>query len=792
VEKVIAEQHETARLAELPAAPPLPIKVDPASLCEPRSVRRETRIPAAQWQKIAADAREHGTTADSVLVAAFAEILAFWSGQNKLSLGVSAKRFLLVPFVRQENWLATLRRFEKEMRLSGENAPPSNETPVPVVFSTGEAADLPAGLWLTCRAAPDKQEKGDFRVIWDAIDELFPAGMTDAMVGAYQRLLAWLGDPKSDWRSQIPDLLPAGQRAIRTKVNSTAATLPSRLLHEGFFAHAAAHPERLALCWGENGKLTYGELAESALRIANYLQRQNVQAGEAVCVCLPRGPQQITATLGILAAGGVYVPIGTDQPAARRARIQASAGARIVLDDVTEALKMPPLAAPVAVSGDSLAYVIYTSGSTGEPKGVEMQHQATYNTIADLNERFQVGPNDRVLAVSSLAFDLSVYDIFGLLSAGGAVVLIGEEDQREAYNWVELCFRWSVTIWDSVPALLDMFLIAAQSQCLALPLRLAFASGDWIGLDLPARVAAAAPGCRFIAMGGATEAAIWSNSLEVSAVPAHWRSIPYGYPLRNQKFRVVDPSGRDCPEWTPGELWIGGVGVARGYRGDAELTARRFVEVAGERWYRTGDLGRYLADGMLEFLGREDQQVKIGGHRIELGEIEAALESDPAVSRAVAAKAQGRSRGISAWIVARKGQVPDEGQLRKRLADRLPSYMVPDTIFTVESLPLSANGKVDRGALAKLLVTETARGAETAAAHPLEAEIAALWSEVLGVANIGRSEKFFTLGGDSLTAMRILEALRSRFKMSISMRQLFAAPTVAELAAFVAKHSKRK
>jgi amino acid adenylation domain-containing protein len=792
VKKVIAEEHETARFAEVPAAPPLPLKVDPASLPEQRSVRREARIPAAQWQIIADQARAHGLTGDGVLATAFAEILAFWSGQDKLSLGVGAKPLLPVPYVRHGSWLASALFLENETRLSRENAAPDNIPPVPVIFSTDEPVDLPAGLWLACRVASDKQGKGDLRVTWDAIDELFPAGMIDAMFGAHQRLLAWLADPRSDWRGQTPDLLPAEQRAIRTKVNSTAAALPSRLLHEGFFEHAAAHPERLALGWGEDGKITYGELAESALRIAHYLQGQNVKTGDAVCVCLPRGPQQIAATLGILAAGGVYVPIGTDQPAARRARIQSSAGAGIFLDDVTEALKMPPLPGPVAVSGDSLAYVIYTSGSTGEPKGVEMQHQATYNTIADLNERFQVGPNDRVLAVSSLAFDLSVYDIFGLLSAGGAVILIGEEDQREAYNWVELCFRWSVTIWDSVPALLDMFLIAAQSQCLALPLRLAFASGDWVGLDLPGRVAAAAPSCRFIAMGGATEAAIWSNSIEVSAVPAHWRSIPYGYPLRNQKFRVVDASGRDCPEWTPGELWIGGVGLARGYRGDAELTARRFVEAEGERWYRTGDLGRYLAAGLLEFLGREDQQVKIGGHRIELGEIEAALESDPAVSRAVAAKAPGRSRGIGAWVVACKGQVPDEGQLRQRLADRLPSYMVPDTIFTVERLPLSANGKVDRGALAKLMAAEAERAAETVAAHPLEAEISALWSEVLGIANIGRSEKFFTLGGDSLTAMRILEALRRRFKMSISMRQLFAAPTVAELAAFVEKQRKKR
>ena len=269
-----------------------------------------------------------------------------------------------------------------------------------------------------------------------------------------------------------------------------------------------------------------------------------VQIGDAVCVCLPNPPDRIAAVLGILAAGAVYVPVGVEQPALRRAEIQANAQARVTLDDLSEALEQLPLQSPVFVSPDSLAYVIYTSGSTGKPKGVEITHQAAFNTIADLNERFAVNENDRVLAVSALSFDLSVYDIFGLLSAGGAAILIEEDDYREPFRWVELCRNWRVTIWNTVPALLDMFLTAAESAANQLSLRLAFASGDWIGLDLPPRLSRIAPACRFIAMGGATEASIWSNSIEVTAVPSHWRSIPYGYPLRNQKFRVVDGGGR--------------------------------------------------------------------------------------------------------------------------------------------------------------------------------------------------------------------------------------------------------
>ncbi|MEV4203212.1 amino acid adenylation domain-containing protein, partial [Micromonospora globbae] len=336
---------------------------------------------------------------------------------------------------------------------------------------------------------------------------------------------------------------------------------------------------------------------------------------------------QVVAVLGVLAAGGVYVPVGVDQPAARRDRILTRAGVRTIVGAggvSPEGDGGAPLDAPVPVDPAALAYVIFTSGSTGEPKGVEVSHAAAVNTLAAVCERFDVGPDDRVLAVSALDFDLSVFDIFGLLGAGGALVLVGEDQRRDARAWLRLVNGHGVTVWNTVPALLDMLLTAAGEDPLG-DLRLALVSGDWVGLDLRDRLVARRPDARLIALGGATEAAVWSNAFEVGEVPAHWRSIPYGFPLPNQRYRVVDGRGRDCPDWVVGELWIGGAGVAAGYRGDAERTAQRFVEHDGSRWYRTGDLGRYWPDGTLEFLGRADFQVKIRGHRIELGEVEAAL-----------------------------------------------------------------------------------------------------------------------------------------------------------------------
>src|SRR5579859_7385503 len=283
-------------------------------------------------------------------------------------------------------------------------------------------------------------------------------------------------------------------------------------------------------------------------------------------------------------------------------------------------------------------------------------------------------------------------------------------------------------------------------------LRVALLSGDWVGLDLPGRLREHSPGCRFVAMGGATEASIWSNACEVGTVPADWRSIQYGRPLANQRFRSVDADGRDRPDWVPGELWIGGAGVAEGYCGSPGLTAARFVPGDGGRWYRTGDLGRYWPDGTLEFLGRADDQVKIRGHRIELGEIEAALTAHRRVRRAAATRL-GTTRIGAAVVAGDLGVAPAD--LRAFLGSRLPAYMLPDDLVVLPELPLSANGKVDRKALPALIAASAAQARGQPPHGPLETELARQWTELLAVVEVGRSDSFFELGGDSLLATRL-------------------------------------
>ncbi|MBY9080396.1 amino acid adenylation domain-containing protein [Paenibacillus sp. HN-1] len=521
-------------------------------------------------------------------------------------------------------------------------------------------------VWLTGRSN-DWSDSVD--VLWeteraDRAAEVEDGNGTTGLVDASQATRC-MGPSEADRAmdaSQAVRPIEDSQAVRRIETDQTAQRMePAAPLHTPFFRMAAMQPEQPAIIDSASGMMwSYGELSRQALRVAAFLLEKGVQRGDAVAVTLPRGLGQVAAVLGILAAGACYVPVGISQPSARRQAIHRKAGIRCVLAsssdensaagwhgveevlEMEDALAAAPLTEPIEVDAAQLAYIIFTSGSTGEPKGVEISHAAAWNTIADINQRYDVSSSDKMLAVSALDFDLSVYDLFGLLGAGGSLVLIPEERRRDADYWLEQCLRYEITLWNSVPVLLDMLLAAADSSGRTLPsLRLAMLSGDWISLDLPERLQKTADNSGVVAMGGATEASIWSNYYDVSLpLPDSWTSIPYGRPLSNQLYRVVDNKGRDCPDWVSGELWIGGAGVAQGYRGDPELTAGRFVMWNGSRWYRTGDLGRYWPGKIIEFLGRRDDQVKIRGHRIELGEIETALKGHPGVSDAVVTAAE--------------------------------------------------------------------------------------------------------------------------------------------------------
>lgn len=642
-------------------------------------------------------------------------------------------------------------------------------------------------------------------LIWEAVDELFPDGLVDDMGGAYAGLVAGLADAAT-WAVPAQFHLPHGQSATRATVNHTAAPEPCEPLHQRFFSYALRTPDRIALRWAENGQMTYGELAENASKIAGALQRVDIQREEPVGIALPRSPEQIAAVLGVLEAGAAYVPL-VEQPLARRERIIARAGIRHVITDgsndlpsdvnhiscaeILSSIPTAPTPLPTPsrlVSPDDLAYVLFTSGSTGEPKGAELTHRAAVNTIADINSRFGVGEEDRILAVSSLNFDLSVYDIFGLLSAGGSIVLLPDAERNNPDVWLDLVVAHKPTIWNSVPAIMDMFLTILGPDQTVSNLRVALLSGDWVGLDLPGRLEHSTQGrCRFIALGGATEAAVWSNLTEVAEqLPSDWPSIPYGSPLTNQRHRIVDHLGRDRPDWAAGELWIGGTGVARGYRGDPHLTADRFVEHADLRWYRTGDLARYRPAGLVEFLGRTDHQVELQGNRIELGEVETALRDCPGVSQAVCLPTgDGLARRLVAFVIARGSTSIELGMVRQHIAGILPKHMHPANYYVIDTLPLTRNGKVDRAVLSEWISTDDDIPCSEPPRAGWEQILAAEWRVLLPAAPSSRRDSFYALGGNSVLATQLASVLRRKYGIPVKIRDLFSSTTLADMASSI-------
>ena len=511
------------------------------------------------------------------------------------------------------------------------------------------------GVWLDFQSYI---KDGDLVLCWDSVDELFPEKMLDDMLNSLEEQLLILTE-KENWESKF-DVLSENQKLAREKELQSILPLnfPDERLYDSFIKNVKENPEKIAIIDSETKEeISYIDLYEKSLKIAGFLKENGIKKGEYVGITLPRSSKQIYAIFGILFSGAAYVAVGINQPSERRTKIYEQIGIKFVISDnkTIENCKLDTgevslidldkvidkslgLDNPIEVSPFDSAYIIMTSGTTGVPKGVEIMHTSAINTINDLNEKYSINSNDTLLMVSAIDFDLSVYDIFGILGVGGTLITTNEDNYRNPDEWIRIIEKYKVSVWDSVPILFDMLVTMAEGEKKNLPIRIVMLSGDWISKDLPGRFykLSEKENSIIVAMGGATEASIWSNYLNAPReIPKDWMSIPYGRPLKNQVYRVVDELGRICPNYVKGELLIGGVGVAKCYHGDEDLTNKKYFEEDGIRWYRTGDNGRFWNDGTIEFLGRKDTQVKIKGHRIELGEIEDAISKFDGVKKVV-------------------------------------------------------------------------------------------------------------------------------------------------------------
>ena len=554
-------------------------------------------------------------------------------------------------------------------------------------------------------------------------------------------------------------------------------------LHGEFYENALKYPERIALIY-ENEKVSYKMLRLYALRAANYMWQRGVRKNDRVVVILPRGIGQVAALLGIFAIGAAYVPIAIKQPSARREKIIENVKPAFVLQDETF-LEETPWSGCIENNPKDTAYIIYTSGSSGEPKGVEMSHAAATNTIEEILRIWNIGVEDSVLSISAFDFDLSVFDIFGLLAAGGTVILINEDDFRDPEVWEKLIKIYGITIWNSAPALLDMFLIMRKNNHFD-KLRLALVSGDWVPLYLPEKwYKVTSINSQFVALGGATEGGIWSNYYCVSKIDKSWNSIPYGQALPKQKYRIMDENFVDCGVNIPGELQIGGGSLAKGYINDEELTMKKFItDVKGERWYRTGDRGMRWADGTIEFLGRMDTQVKIRGHRIELGEIESVLKSFLGIKEAVVV-AQG-DKYHKELVAFYLGEYIAENEIEGYLKLHLPEYSIPNSIIRLENFPLNANGKVDRKSLAEYKKIDSVEIIPDKALNI----VLTIWEELLGNKVIDLDENLFKMGADSLLAARFVGAMNTRCGIEVHMKEVFMNPSINALTKLVDTRKK--
>jgi amino acid adenylation domain-containing protein/thioester reductase-like protein len=591
------------------------------------------------------------------------------------------------------------------------------------------------------------------------------------------------------------------------------------LIHQFIEHQAEQTPDAIAVTF-QDRQLTYQQLNCKANQIARYLQTLGVQPETLVGICIDRSLDLVIALLGILKAGGAYVPLDPSYPSERIAfmiedsqlpillaqthlneDIPQHRGLTIFIDAIWDKIAQYPIDnVSSSVQPHNLAYAIYTSGSTGKPKGVLIEHQGAVNTILDINQRFRVGPQDRVLAICSLNFDLSVYDIFGLLAAGGTIVLPEPASVPDLAHWVDLMNRERITLWNSAPPVMQMLTGHLEKSDYSLPdsLRLVLLSGDWIPLALPSLIRQSIAGeekpVEIISLGGATEASIWSIFYSISQIEPTWKSIPYGRPLTNQSFHILDDQLKTVPEGTVGELYIGGLGVARGYLNRPDLNATKFIydpvgQSANGRLYRTGDLGRYLSDGNIEFLGRIDHQVKIRGFRVELGEIEALLAEHSNVNQVIVVTREdisGNKQIVAYVVVAAKLQLQNPQvatkTLKNYLKQKLPEYMVPAAIVALETFPLTPNGKIDRRALPVPKWGGEEEGNYVAPSTSTEIRLAKIWTQFLGVEPISIHDTFLSLGGHSLLAVQLIYQTNEAFLVEMSLSYFLDNPTIFGLA----------
>ncbi|GAA0740364.1 amino acid adenylation domain-containing protein [Gaetbulibacter jejuensis] len=588
------------------------------------------------------------------------------------------------------------------------------------------------------------------------------------------------------------------------------------------------YPDNCAIAL-ENHKISYKELNTSANQLAHVLKTLGEEEDSLFGVMTERSPEMIISVISVIKAGYAYVPIEANQPAERISKIINNSGIRNLIISSTLLLKFKDIFNEVSTIcniicvDDKLpeinkidiedkhlifyedirsaptenhklknkhfktAYVIYTSGTTGIPKGVVVNHGTVINTLDWVNKTYEVNSSDKVLFVNSLAFDLSVYDIFGILWAGGCIRLAEKKENSDPDKLIDILLHSGITIWNSAPASLQRLVSGIENIDSGFEhsdLRLVMLSGDWIPLSLAPVIQHKFSGAKIVSLGGATEASIWSNYFNINEIDSQWKSIPYGKPIQNSKYYILDNNLKLCPIGTVGDLYIGGDCLAVGYLNAPELTNQKFIQnpyAEGEIIYKTGDLARWFNDGNIEFLGRNDSQVKIRGYRIELGEIENQLIGIEDIRHCVVTMyKENGEQNLCAYYIS--DTIIDIELIKNCLKEKLPDYMVPLYYIKVDAFQMTSNGKLDRKKLPKPGIEALQKKQYIAPESEVEKHLCKVYEDFFNLERISIIDDFYDIGGDSLKAINILSIIQKELKIKIELKDFFEAPTIKELA----------
>ncbi|WP_420954369.1 bacitracin non-ribosomal peptide synthetase BacA [Bacillus haynesii] len=822
------------KLDHFPSAPELPLKSDPAHVAKPSFKKFSTFLDGHTWNELKKKARHHNLTPTAVLCAAYAYILAYWSRQNHFAINLTV--FNRIPFhpdvknmigdftslmlldIHAEEKMNSFWRFALNVQdtllealehrhydgvdvirnIAKKNGM-NKKAVMPIVFTSvlsenpddsfDSLVDFDNIHFFSTRTSQvyiDNQVyeiNGGLYITWDYVEQIFEHDVIESMFDQYIAVIQQVVSGEDVSTIQMNEK----SRQMISAYNDTDQSFDTEPLHELFTGQVKHGPDRIALKHHDE-VMTYQELDEKSNQVARFLIGKGVERGDYIGVIGKRSLGTIVNLLAVLKTGAAYIPLDPDYPEERKAYIQSKSNCKFFISyDVYDKAHIERFSkAPVdrKVDLDDMAYVIFTSGSTGKPKGVQITHGAAANTILDINEKFNVTEQDNIMGISSLCFDLSVYDVFGALSSGASLVII--DDQRDVFSLKETVEKERITIWNSVPAIMGMTADVYLDNELNHHLRLILLSGDWIPLQLPATIKKTFKNAEVISLGGATEGSIWSIYYPIQKVEEDWKSIPYGKPLANQKIYVLNQNKQLCPVGVEGELYIGGAGVASGYIHDQEKTDHSFIQHQELGYiYKTGDYGVLKEDGYVEFLGRKDSQVKIRGYRVEMGEIENTLLSHHEITKAsvIDYKSPDGIKNLYAFVVAENAI--SQLDVKEFLQKTLPDYMIPAKFVQIDEIPLTVNGKVDKRTLHDLAEQQTAdegqRGGSMLPENETQAMLLEIWKDIFGLDSVNLDVSYYEIGGDSLKAISIITEINKRMNVEMPISEIFKNDTIIAL-----------